>query len=477
MNSKLPIIFLLCCVVLVRLNARPSFPDSTQKQLRVYEFIEIVKAYHPVAKQASLIPQQAQAELLIARGGWDPIIKSEYDRKTYDGANYYSYFENKITVPVWYGIEVNAGYDYVYGGNVNAENKLPKDGLGYLGISVPLLKNMLMDKQRATLKKASLFRDASEQQRLVILNDLLLDALKTYYNWSYAYNEFEIYKEATEIAQIRFNATVQANLLGDRAAIDTIEAITQLQTRQYQLNEARLQFLNTSLSLANFLWLPNDQPRNLDTLLIPAPLSDDYLTNQIQLAQADELVAQLRQSHPELVNYNFKLRQLDIERKLKIENLKPVLNAKYNLLSERLNFQSNAGIIFANNYKFGLNFSMPLAFMQARGALRLTKLEIKNTQYVIDLKQQELTNKVKMYINQLITLQQQTKLYQQTLQGYKALFDGEATRFANGESTLFLVNARENRFLDAQVKLREIQTKYYQTEASLKWAIGNIGKE
>ena len=188
-------------------SAAPA--DTTIRVLSVSEFMEIVKNYHPVAKQAQLILEQAKAKLLIARGGWDPDLYSNYKNKTYDGANYYSYFESKISVPVWYGIEVNTGYDLVNGQNINVENKLPSNGLGYLGISVSLLKNVLLDKQRATLKQALIFREASEQQRLVILNDLLYNALKTYYDWSYSYNEYLIYKEAVRIATIRYNATIQ----------------------------------------------------------------------------------------------------------------------------------------------------------------------------------------------------------------------------------------------------------------------------
>lgn len=476
MGNKLLHKFLLLLWLIISCNLFASSLDSIQKTLSVSEFVEIVKKYHPVAKQAQLIPEQAKTELLIARGGWDPNISSAYDSKTYDGNNYYSYFENKISVPVWYGIEVNAGYDFVYGGRINTESKLPDDGLGYLGISVPLLKNMLMDKQRATLRKAQIFRDASEQQRLIILNDLLLDALKTYYTWSYAYNEYKIYVEAANVALVRFNATVQANLFGDRAAIDTTEALTQLQNRQFQLNDARLLFLNSGLELTNYLWLENEKPRGFDTTLIPAPLTSEFTNQDLPFARLDELIYQLRQTHPALFNYNFKLRELDIERKLRIENLKPTLNVKYNLLSERFNFQSNTGIVFTNNYKFGVNFAMPLTFMQGRGALRLTKIEIQNTHYAIDYKQQELTNQLKSYFNELINLQQQTKLYQETVRGFKTLFDGETTRFNNGESSLFLVNARENRYLDSQVKLRELQAKYYKTEAALKWTVGDIGR-
>lgn len=453
-----------------------SQADSAVKVLSVSEFLQVVKEYHPVAKQAKLITDQAKAELLIARGGWDPKISSDYDRKSYDGKNYYSYFDNGVKVPVWYGIEVKAGYDFAYGNNINSETQLPADGLGYLGISVPLLKGMLMDKQRAALRQAQIFQQASEQQRLLMLNDLLLDALKSYYEWSYAYNEYNVYTEAVRVADIRFKATVQSALLGDRAAIDTTEALTQLQSRQFQWNEARLRFLNSGLDISNFLWLENNTPRPFDTTIVPEALQSDFLKTEIQLTQLDQLLAELRQQHPALLNYNFKLRQLDIERRLKIENLKPMLNAQYNVLSERFNFRSDAGIVFANNYKFGVNFAMPLTFMQGRGELKLTKLKIMDTRLALDYKQQELTNKLKSYFNELITLQQQTRLYEESVKGFKALFDGETSRLNNGESSLFLVNARENRYLDSQVKLRELQSKFYKTEAALKWAVGNIGR-
>ena len=451
--------------------------DTATHALSVEEFISVVKAYHPIARQAQLVPERAKAELLIARGGWDPKIYSNYDRKSYNDKNYYSYFENSVSVPVWYGVEVKAGYDYIYGVNVNSESQLPPGGLGYVGVSVPLLKNMLIDKQRATLRQAQIFRSASEQQRLIILNDLLLDALNTYYDWSYAYNEYLVYKDATQVADVRFEATKAASEAGDRAAIDTTEALTQLQLRQFQLNESRLKFLNKGLELSNYLWLDNGQPRGYDTAIIPAALSSEYTQATIDPVKADEMTAELRTAQPMLMNYRYQLQQLDIERRLKLESLKPTLNANYNLLSEKFSIRGDNGFSPANNYKFGLSFNMPLTFMQARGDLKIMKLKIREKQYELDLKTQELVNKMKATFNELINLQQQTILYEKSLEGYRALWDGETTRFLNGESSVFLVNARENRYLDAQVKLRELQAKYYQKESALKWLIGNISTE
>ncbi len=444
--------------------------------LPVAEFMEVVKNYHPVARQAALIPQQAREELNVARGGWDPLIYSDYDNKTYQGKNYYSYFENSVKIPTWYGIEVKAGYDFVYGSEVSNEHRLPDDGLGYLGISVPLGKNLILDKRRATLRQAQLFREASEQQRIIILNDLLLEALGTYYEWSYTYNELDIYRAALLNAEERFEATKKLTAFGDRPTIDTTEAMTQVQSRQFQVNDARLNFLNKTLELSNYLWLENDQVRPLDTTLIPEPLQSEFLKQTIELNRVNELEAAMRQNHPQLLNYNFKLRQLDIERRLKIENLKPVINVNYNLLSERFSFTSKEGSLFANNYKFGLNFAMPLTFMQGRGELKLAKIKIADTRYQLNLKTQELITKMKSYFNELINLQAQTKLYEASIVNFQKLADGEDRRFRGGESSMFLVNARENKLIESQLKLRELQAKYFKTEAAVKWAAGVIAK-
>jgi outer membrane protein TolC len=48
----------------------------------------------------------------------------------------------------------------------------------------------------------------------------------------------------------------------------------------------------------------------------------------------------------------------------------------------------------------------------------------------------------------------------------------EESKLSNGESSLFLVNSRETKALEAQEKLIEIKTKYYKTSYKLLWAAG-----
>ena len=53
-----------------------------------------------------------------------------------------------------------------------------------------------------------------------------------------------------------------------------------------------------------------------------------------------------------------------------------------------------------------------------------------------------------------------------------ALQRGEETRFANGESSLFLINSREMKTIETQQKLIELQAKKSKSIVKLKWAAG-----
>ncbi len=466
--SKNCLIVMIC---LLPLNASIAQSDSL-RTFTLAEFLTIVKAYHPLAKQADIVTDKAKAELLSARGGFDPMIYSDYDRKVFYGNNYYSFFGSEIKIPGWYGIEVKAGYDYTYGSNINPSDYIPKTGLAYVGISVPLLKGLFTDKKRADLQKAKLFVSASEQQRILMLNDLLLDAVKGYYEWTLAYRNKRIIEEALLLSKQRFESTTQATLLGDRAPIDSTEAMAQFQTRQYEYNQANLDFQKASFELSNFLWTQNEQPYVLPDGVVPEFNDAAVFAQSVKLKPLTELEQTIQTTHPNVLMYQLKVKQLEVERKLKIENLKPTLNASYNLLSKDITTWSNPEwSMFKDYYKFGVKFSMPLTFAQGRGDVRIANLKIREAKYDLELKRNELNNKLRSYYTELVVLKEQVNLYKATVTNYEKLYTGEVMRFNAGESNVFLVNTRENKWLEAQQKLAEVQLKYFKAEAALKWVM------
>jgi hypothetical protein len=58
------------------------------------------------------------------------------------------------------------------------------------------------------------------------------------------------------------------------------------------------------------------------------------------------------------------------------------------------------------------------------------------------------------------------------LGNFEKLLKAEETLLLNGESSLFLINLRENKVLETQKKLIELKTNYYKTIYTLQWATG-----
>ena len=449
--------------------------QDSLKTLSAKQVMEIVKQFHPVAKQADIFMEKAKADITIAKGMFDPVLKNETAKKTFDGNDYYYYNRPELSIPTWFGVEISAGMEYLKGSRTD-----PMDTKGessYFGISVPLAKNLIMDKRRAALQTARIFREASTVEKRNMLNNLLLDAIKTYWSWVQQYQVYKILTDAVKVNEKRVALVITAFQLGERPAIDTTEALTQLQNFELLKSQSWLDFQNMGLELSVYLWTANVEPYNLPVNVIPG---DDLQLSNIAAASVPELNSLLDaalKNHPDLIIYNYKLDVLGVEKKLKFQELLPTVNFRYNQLGKGYDVLKTAtGPLFENNFQYGFSFGIPLRLSQGRGEYRKAKLKITETQLQQSQKQWQVENKVKSYYNELITLKSQVALQEKALKNFQILQRGEEIRFQAGESSLFLVNARENRTLEALQKLQELKANYYKTENILQWAAGLLSQ-
>jgi outer membrane protein TolC len=453
----------------------PVYGQDSLKTLSAKQLMEIVKQFHPVAKQADIFIEKAKADVTIARGMFDPVLKNESAQKTFDGNDYYYYNRPELSIPTWFGVEVSAGLEYLSGNRTDPIET--KGETSYLGISLPLAKNLIMDKRRAALQTSKIFREASAIEKRNILNNLLLDAMKTYWNWVQQYQVYKILTDAVKVNEKRVELVKMTFRLGERPTIDTTEALTQLQIFELLKSQAWLDFQNMGLELSVYLWTVNNQPYNLPLNAIPG---DDLQTSNITGAPVPELNSLLdaaRKNHPELVIYNYRLDVLGVEKKLKFQELLPTINFRYNQLGKGYDVLKTAsGPLFENNFQYGLSFGIPLRLSQGRGEYRKAKLKITETQLQQNQKQWQVENKVKSFFNELVTLKSQVVLQEKAYNNFMILQRGEEIRFQAGESSLFLINARENKTLEALQKLQELKAKYYQTENALQWAAGILSQ-
>ena len=460
-------------ILIVFIISTKALSQDSIKTLSARQVIQIVKQYHPIAKQADIFIEKAKADITIAKGMFDPILKNETAQKTFDGTDYYLYNRPELSIPTWFGIEVSAGLEKLSGSRTSPEET--QGETSYFGISIPLAKNLLMDKRRAALQSAKIYRTASEAEKRNMLNNLLLDAMKSYWNWAQQYQVYKILTDAVTVNEKRMQLVRTAFQLGDRPAIDTTEALTQLQNFELLQSQAWLDFQNTGLDLSIYLWSTGTQPYNLPEAITPAADLQTINLNAAIIPDLNNLLSVARINHPELVLYNYKLAVLGIEKKLKFQELLPVVNFRYNQLGKGYDVLKTAtGPLFQNNFQYGLLLGIPLRLSQGRGEYRKAKLKITETQLQQSQKQLQVENKVKSYYNELVTLKSQIVLQEKAYKNYYVLQRGEEIRFQAGESSLFLINARENKTLEALQKLQELKAKFFKTENMLQWAAGNL---
>jgi outer membrane protein TolC len=427
--------------------------------------IAIVKKFHPMAKQAAINIKLAKAEVLTARGGFDPMVIGDAARKEFGSITYYNQQASEIRIPTWYGIDLFAGTERISGNRVNPEET--NGSVTYIGISIQPIQNLLMDKRRATLLKAKTYHQLSEVQKNAVLNDLLKDALYSYWDWWEKYYIQQAVKAALSNAENRLTLVRTAFQLGDRPAIDTLEAYTQVQAFQIRLSEAIQNALKANLELSSFFWTQNGGQADLPLDVIP----QDYNPKK-SFTLPDVLT--LVNYHPELMQYEYKIKWLKINKRLAFQSLLPQLKIKYNQTGYDFTNIINASW-FNTNYRYGFSFSLPLRLSEGRGNYAKARLEIRNMELDMANKQVQLYTKLKQYYTEWSQSERQLSLQNKLLENIYGLQKGEEIRFANGESSLFLLNAREQKTIEAEQKTIELKAKTQKAAIGFTWSAGILG--
>jgi outer membrane protein TolC len=461
------LLFLWCIALMAQDNTGVFTPEK---------FIWMVQSYHPLVKQAELLKAKGENSISQARGNFDPQIFTNYDQKYFDDKTYYQLLNSGLRIPTWFGLELKTGYDQYRGAFLNPENNLPNGGLVYGGISLPIGQGLIIDQRRATLKQAQIYAESTVAEQNAMLNDLYFNALSQYWEWVQSWHQLQVYETSLSLAQTRFEAIKETYLLGDIPAIDTLEAFIQVQNRQMNRDQHRLTYQNNTLELSYYLWGDNLIPLEITENLKPADFNEVNIDNPFPIDTLNTLLANLDELNPELQLYDYQLRSFEIEQRVRRDQLKPRININYNLLNEPIGSNVAANMSM-QNYTWGLEFAFPLFLRRERANLTLTKLKIVDIE--LDRKQKSLgiKNKVEQYYNSQNTAFSQVQLYTNAVENYYKLLAGEREKFNNGESSLFLINAREIMAIDAEITLIKLQTTYQKDRLGMYWAAGLLGDD
>lgn len=447
--------------------AKPTVNTFALKDLE-----ELVLANHPIVKQAALLSQEANARVLQSLGKFDPQLNASLGRKVLGGTAYYNHWDSELKVPLWLaGADLKVGYERNVGVYNNPETRTALNGLTGVGISIPLGQGLLIDARRNTLRQARIMVNYAEAEKIAQINSIWYTAVKDYWNWYYAYQEYAFIDYGVNLALLRFNALRNQVLIGDKPPIDSVEAAITLQDRRVQKEAAAVQLLNSRLVLSNHLWGKNNDPVELPE--DAAPQSEKQLSF-VKRPFLDTLLGRASDQHPNLQKLRTKSSQLAIEQIYRAELLKPKLNISGSLIANRTNFGYVADKYDFRwaNYKVGLDFSFPLFLRAERGKLREVKIQQLELNYDLQQTNREIKNSILSSYNDLKAYEAQLSLQNISVANQQILVKGELQKFDLGESTLFLINSRETKLIDMQIKRAEMISKYQKSLADLYYKAG-----
>lgn len=455
MRNFLVSIFILTTSILVA-------QDSTSV-ISLSEYLGYVKTFHPIVKQANLIINESEAKLLKARGAFDPKLEVDYDRKKFKNTEYYDKLNAAFKIPTWYGVELKGNFEDNDGFFLNPEGSLPEDGLYSAGVSVSVARGFLINKRMAMLKQSKMFVKQAKMDRQLLVNNILYEATLTYFNWLKTYNEKRVYEDFLVNAKMRFDGIKKSFNAGEMSAIDTVEARIALNDRKLNLEKSRIKFVKSSLELSNYLWLNENTPIEIKDNVIPDVNTFQSVDVTLNTSELDIETLDIT-SHPKLQSLEYKLQSLNIERRLKLNNLLPQIDLQYNFLSETPEI---ARSFSTSAYKSGLNISVPLFLRKERGDLRLAKIKMQDTKFEIQSTEITLKNKINAINQELQSFVSQNEFTRAIVDDYGTMLKAEERKLFLGESSLFLVNSRESKLIDAKLKAIELENNFFNTKAGL----------
>lgn len=441
-KNQIPYLLLILCYSI------PSTLMGIGDTLSLTRYIDIVMTYHPLIQKANINNDIQEAYALKGKGVLDPKIKSDFLTKDFDDKDYFAVWDTKVTVPTTLPVDFAVGYERNNGQFLNPDDNVPDNGLIYGTINLSVIRGLLFDQQRFEIQNAELSGTKSQIEREIQIREVLFQAIDTYIGWTQAHYEMDLLENFLDLVSQRHVNIVQLYLNGDKPAIDTVESRLNINSAEKILLDANATLVKTTQMVNLFLWDADGSPLVLNDGIYPEDLS--------QLTQDLYKIALLTDptfdTDPLIRKLQNNIRVLELENRLEREQFKPQLDLKYNTLVNLGDVNTDVQYSL-NDYKYGIAFSMPILNRKTRGQVKLNEAiihqnELDQTNYLVTLK-----TKYDALIDRYDIQSRQLSIIQEKINNSNLLYEAELLKFGIGESSIFLINSRERKLLEANIEL------------------------
>lgn len=425
------------------------------------------------AAQADL--EAADAEALSAAGGFDPVAKARgylippslgpYPQVRVDSAVEGAIPGTPVTLFGGYRIGQplsSTGIQTYY-----RERETYPAGELRAGISAPLLRNLLIDRRRASISRAALGQDGARQAQTLQRIEVTRLAALRYWEWVAAGRRREVARSLLAIAEDRDRQLAVRVKTGDVPFFDQQDNLRAVAQRRSLLVQTQRAVEQASFELALFLRDGDGAPTQPLDAQLPASFPEP-LPSFGDEATLDEALSR----RPDVQRLVVQQRQQEIDLSLARNQLWPALDMGV-VFSQDLG--RNAGTadpkLNVPELELFAILEVPLLYRLPMGRVRAAEAGLAKVAAQLRLARDRVAADVKDARSALEAARARVILARQEVDVARKLEAGERQKFALGDSTLLFVNLRETQ--SAEASLREIDSlqDYHRAVALFRAAV------
>ncbi len=425
-----------------------------------------VLATSPSARANQLEDDRAAAQVLSARGGFEPALVSGYEYKTQDGKDKLNVLRSGVNWPLNLPTSPTLKVDYRrgLGSSIDPSVKTSRVGETRFGVSFAPLGGVRTDKSRAALDKARLAPRRADALQARKRNRLLLKGSRAFWNWVKARQTLEVSRELLQLAERRQALVTKKARAGEIPAVDSIDAARTTASRQATLEKARRTAREKRIKLATFLWEEDGSPATFryapPDLDLPAPVDTTQRAGAVEIALA---------RRPMLQVMDLKRQKTEIEQRLAQERLRP----KVKLEAQAVSYTDSP--LNISDVKVGFEVDQPFFSRGRRSEVEKTEIALRDLKLKRDIARRTVRADVESALAALSQAHRRARSAQRNERLAEKLQRLEQRRFEQGQGTLFVLNKREQSLAKARKQFIAAQISTLKAQATFQWATGTIG--
>jgi len=444
----------------------PKLEAPAAPALKLEDVLASTAKHYPPLLAAIQDRVIADADVTSAEGRFDLTLRAKYD------ADYFSYYDNSkydagIEQPLSFqGMSFFSGWRLGRGEFASYDGKLQTDSLGEYrgGMRLPLLQNRAIDSRRAELSKALIGRRIADlgidQQKLLIVQL----ATRRYWDWVAAGQRFRAAEAVLKVAETRDQQLRDAVKLGSIPAIEVTDNQRAILTRRVQVVEAERALQLAAIELSLFYRDDRGDTRLPDVSQLPPAFPTVREIDEQRLRDDIDLALKRR---PEIQRFAAQRNQVEVDRRVARNQLLPNVDLVMGYTRETGDRLVRRG---PDELSAALEFALPIQRRQAKGREMSAVARIEQFDQRERFARDQVTAEVRDAYSAVITAYRRAQALRQEVEVARQLEDAERVKFDLGDSTLFLVNLREQATFDTVLRELSALNEYYRAVALYEFA-------